>query len=616
MRKDKETEVMKPERAIGLIIGLIVLIGSHGAACAQGPPPAPFEEQPEVLTRGPVHEAFAEPVNMEIRAGMVAPSGPPPNIQEIPPDDRPRGEQFAWVPGYWSWDGDRNTYIWVSACWRAAPPNMYWVPGYWNPVTETRGARRGSGWEVVLEGVVNLRIGGGTARSTEVVGWEWVPGFWMSADVEEIEYLPAPPAPVDLEPLGPPPSADRMWVPGCWYWQEGRYVRRSGYWLQPRADWVWVPSHYEWTPRGYVFCRGHWDYALERRGVLFAPVYFPQSVYGRSGFTYSPSIAIDVGALRLNLFVYPRYSHYYFGDYYDDSYVRVGIYPRFESASRHTYYDPIYAQDRWRNQQTEPRWEEHQRQEYDRRHGDKALRPARTYREQEVQLAKMPEPQRRTQQVAQPLTVAVTSRETPLRFERIEPAARQKIATQASEVRKFREDRNRWEATAEDHPKAVEPPTGVKPPVEPKPHPEASPPDRSPTGPPRVVIPPAGQKEPVTPPPADHKVPGQGETKAPASTGADEHKPEKPAVVDRKPGAGSPREVRVTQPEKVKIPRPPIVGKPADSGKPEFAPPPKPEEERQSEADTTGREKVSDKDKAKGNQLDKDKDKDKGRDRK
>ena len=459
---------MKPERVIGWIVGLVVLIGSHGAAFAQGPPPVPLEEQQtEVLTRGPVHEAFAEPINLEIGAGMVAPIEPPPNIRETPPDQRPRGEQFAWVPGYWAWDGDRDTYIWVSACWRAAPPNTYWVPGYWSPVTGTREVRRGSGWEVVVGGVVNVRIGGGRASPAEVVGWEWVAGFWSPADVEEIEYLPAPPSPADLEPPGPPPSADRTWVPGCWYWQDGRYVRRPGYWLQPRADWIWVPSYYAWTPRGYVFCRGHWDYALERRGILFAPVYFPRSVYERRGFTYSPSIAIDVDVLRGNLFVYPRYSHYYFGDYYDDAYARVGIYPRFESARRRTYYDPIYFQDRWQNQRTEPRWEERQKQEYARRHDDKDLRPARTYREQETRLAKMPEPQRRAQQVPRLLSLVVTSGQNPLKFERIEPDAREQIATQASQIHKFREERNRWEAAAEDRPKAVESPTEVKRPVGP-----------------------------------------------------------------------------------------------------------------------------------------------------
>jgi len=91
----------------------------YGDATAQ-PPPTPAEEQPEVLTRGPVHEAFAEPVNLQVQAGLVAPQQPPAKIEEIPPADKPEGDQFVWVPGYWSWDGDRSGYIWVSACWRAA----------------------------------------------------------------------------------------------------------------------------------------------------------------------------------------------------------------------------------------------------------------------------------------------------------------------------------------------------------------------------------------------------------------------------------------------------------------------------------------------------------------
>ncbi|MCX5638116.1 MAG: YXWGXW repeat-containing protein, partial [Planctomycetota bacterium] len=85
------------------------------------PPPTPAQEQPEVLTRGPVHEAFAEPVNLQVQAGLVAPTQSPPNIEEIPPAEKPAGKQFVWVPGYWSWDGDRNNYIWVNGCWRVAP---------------------------------------------------------------------------------------------------------------------------------------------------------------------------------------------------------------------------------------------------------------------------------------------------------------------------------------------------------------------------------------------------------------------------------------------------------------------------------------------------------------
>jgi DNA-binding NtrC family response regulator len=61
-----------------------------------------------------------------------------------------------------------------------------------------------------------------------------------------------------------------------------------------QADWVWVPSHYVWATRGYVFVPGHWDYSLARRGVLFAPVYFPRPVYELAGFSYALSVVVDI----------------------------------------------------------------------------------------------------------------------------------------------------------------------------------------------------------------------------------------------------------------------------------------------------------------------------------
>jgi hypothetical protein len=92
----------------------IVLAAGQLYGQAEPPPPIPTEEQPEVLTRGPVHEAFAEPVNLQVETGLIVPDEPPASIEEIPPDDRPVGEQFVWVPGYWAWDGERNICIWVS----------------------------------------------------------------------------------------------------------------------------------------------------------------------------------------------------------------------------------------------------------------------------------------------------------------------------------------------------------------------------------------------------------------------------------------------------------------------------------------------------------------------
>lgn len=93
---------------------------------------------------------------------------------------------------------------------------------------------------------------------------------------------------------------------------------------------------------------------------------------------------------------------------------------------------------------------ERERETYNRRRADRNLRPARTYREQESRLARMSEPQRRTSRVAQPLSVAVTDRQTPLRFKRIDTDARQELSRQATAVRTFRDDRNRWESTTKD----------------------------------------------------------------------------------------------------------------------------------------------------------------------
>ena len=547
--------------------GCRLLVGQDGVGSVRGvdyppappagvwntPPATPAQELPEVLSRGPVHEAFAEPVVMQLQAGLVAPDRPPPNIEEIPPAQRPQGQEYVWIPGYWSWDGDRSGYIWVSACWRVAPPRMSWVPGYWAQVSG---------------------------------GWEWVAGFWAPAGVREIEYLPAPPVADDVEPSGPAPSPDTIWVPPCVYWAQGQYTRRAGYWLAAQPNWVWVPSHYVWTPRGYLFAEGHWDYSLERRGVLFAPVYFPTSVYGRSDYAYSPSIVLDLGLLRASLFAYPRYSHYYFGDYYDDAYLSIGIYPWFDSQRLHTWYDPIYEHDRWQNQRSEPRWEERERNDYSRRRADRDLRPARTYLEQEVRLAKLPEPQRRTFQVAQPMAAVVANRATPLKFERITTDAQQKISSQATAVRTFRDQRNRWEAAAES-PKTTPPPGDRR---------EQTPPPRES----KVTAAPPIERQETVQPPKERKVTASPpierqetvqqprERKVAVTPPAERQETVQPPrerkeaatpAAPREPASVPPREAKVRQPERVQIPAPPVVGGSGAPGIFQKGPPSRPADE-------------------------------------
>lgn len=567
----------------------------------ENPPPIPAEEQPEALTQGPVHESFAEPVDTNPEEqGLVTPTAPPANIQETPPGERPEGDHVLWVPGYWAWESERKTHIWVSGCWRVAPPQTSWVPGYW------------------------VRIDG---------GWEWVSGFWARSGAQEIEYVSAPPTIDIVAPA--PPSADVVWVPPCWYWHEGRFILRSGYWLRPQAGWVWVPSHYVRTPRGYVFVNGYWDFVLTRRGVLFAPVAISPAVVVRVGFVYRPSVVIDLDILTVHLFAYPRYRHYCFGNYYDAVYVNVGIYPWFECDRRHGWYDPIFEHRRWSEVKRDARWEDRMRRDYDTRRGDVNLRPARTYRETEARIARAPEPQRANLRIAEPLTTVVAKKSGPVKFERITPEAQQTIGKQANEVNKFREDRGRWEsergskqaippsgrgsvtppgqqrkedANTPDRPDRRDnaaPPgqqrkDGAPPTPDRKPEPVPAPtPDRKPT----EVRP--GDRRPAeaTPVPSERKdnatPPGQQRKEStPPSAKPDEKPatppPAKPDDKDKKPAPTPPaqqppsRDERPGQSERVRVPQSPITDRDSKSDKGDRSPPGRPSDEERQQSPSRG----------------------------
>jgi hypothetical protein len=569
--------------ALAALTGACLSAGLGAAAALAAPPPPPSQEQGDVLNRGPVHEAFAEPVNVQVQAPLVVNKEPPAAIEEDPPAQRPEGDHFVWIPGYWAWDADRSDFLWVSACWRAAPPNRVWVPGYWAAITEERAKSRG-GVSVSVGGVVNVQVGGGRPRTEEVVvGWEWIPGFWAPAGTQEIEYLPAPPAPEEIDPPGAPPQADVVWVPGCWYWRDGRYVHRPGYWLREQADWVWAPSHYIWTPRGYIFCEGHWDYSLDRRGVLFAPVYFPRSVYSRRGFRYSPAVVIDLGALSVSLFTDPRYGHYYFGDYYDDAYVQAGIYPAFECERNHSWYDPIYEHERWRGIRADPKWYEHQQQEFDRRHADKDLRPPRTYNELQAKLPRLSEAQRKNVEFAHPLAAVVSDKNTTMKFGQVSADEKQKIVNQAEDLHKFRQERSRLEGTVNPNLKTGNAPTGTPPSGTPPPSP-------SPRG---TFVTPSPSPSPAgTPPPPPPR--GLFVTPSPSPSPAGTPPPSPPPTITptvRGPAYVPPPDLHVTESEKVKITPPPtILVKPAgpaagDKGTP---PPPPDELKRRDQVDKKG----------------------------
>ncbi len=329
------------------LLGLVVALAPAGFADSKIVPSATDQQDDiAVQTRGPVHEAYAAPMNPNPRPGPVVPKQPPQPIKELPPDDKPQGDNVEWIPGYWGWDSERNDYVWVSGFWRVPPPGRQWVAGHWVEATG---------------------------------GWQWVPGFWASTAQAQLQYIDqAPPESLEDGPSVPAPDDNSFYVPGSWVYRDG-YAWRPGYWSTVRAGYVWVPAEYVATPAGYCYVDGYWDYPLEDRGLLFAPVCFNQPLWLNPDWCYRPRFCLNFAGLLANLFVRPDYCHYYFGDYYGPGYLNRGFTPWFAYGRR--YHDPLYGYYGW-SHRGDPGWYRGLVADYRARvHGD-LPRPPHTLSEQ------------------------------------------------------------------------------------------------------------------------------------------------------------------------------------------------------------------------------------------
>ena len=368
----------------------------------------------EVLTRGPVHEAFAETVTFDPTPGIVVPKTPPNPIEEVAPDQRPEGANVAWIPGYWGWDDERNDFLWVSGIWRTLPPGRQWMPGYW-------------------------------AQSDN--GSQWTSGYWADAQASEIQYLPEPPATVEAGPNVAAPSADDNWLPGSWVWQENRYAWRPGSWVAGQQDWQWVPAYYVWTPRGYVFNDGYWDYPVARRGMLFAPVYFSGDAYNQRGFSYSPSTVINPAVFASHLFLRPSYGHYYFGDYYAPSYANAGFSPWFAFQSGGSGYDPFFAQERWQHRQDRD-WANDTQENFRNLRDHENARPPHSLAAQIALNTNAAASDNKAVTMAAPLNELSKSKNSTFQLQPVNKAEQQQFGKQGQESRKFVEQRQQLEANA------------------------------------------------------------------------------------------------------------------------------------------------------------------------
>ena len=354
-------------------------------ACGQEPPPDPTPvarrgsrprgsptQEPaadpqggQVLTQGPVHEAFAAPVVHDPKAAPIVAKAPPDPIQELPPDQKPSGQNIQWIPGYWAWD----------------------VLAQRLPVGQRRLARAAAGHPV---GPRLLAPG----RRGKPVGPRLVDAGRAAARPGSGPGLGAGPGDVSAAPAGEPgvgpehAAARRRTWPGrraTGSGKQGGYAWRPGFWAAVQPNWIWMPPHYVWTPSGYLFVPGYWDLPVANRGLMFAPVYYPQPVYAQPGFAFTPSISIVGSAVTANLFVQASTNQYLFGNYYAQNYVSVGIVPWFSfsfSVGRPVYYDPLFSYYAVVNVRQNPRWIVQVREAYVLRRDNVAMRPPGTYAEQ------------------------------------------------------------------------------------------------------------------------------------------------------------------------------------------------------------------------------------------
>jgi hypothetical protein len=278
-------------------------------ATSPDPTPPPTPTGIEVQTRGPVHEAFAEPQSSQPVASPIIQKAPPNPIAEQAPDQKPTGQNSIWIPGYWSFDDEKKDYLWVSGIWRVPPPGRVWMPGHWQNVQG---------------------------------GSQWVGGFWSLPNQEQLNYLPTPPSPLDAGPSSPAPEPGLDYAPGCWVHSGTRFLWRPGFWHRHCSGWIWTPATYVWTPAGCVFVEGYWDHPLQLRGLLFAPVTLDGAMISSQSFHYTPAFVLNMNFLAGALFARPSCHRYYFGDYFGSKYSQAGYVPWIDYRANRMTPDPLF----------------------------------------------------------------------------------------------------------------------------------------------------------------------------------------------------------------------------------------------------------------------------------
>ena len=268
----------------------------------------------ELLTRGPLHEAFAQPVVFEPSQAPRAPEAVPAPLHEVLPAFKPQGA-VVWIAGYWAWNDVNDSWTWVTGTWRVPPAGKHWVSGYWTDSNDRR--------DWIAVGVGLLDSGSG----------------------QQVDLRASPAE-------GKAPAARSSIGPGRVLAARVLDFRKRSVCLARRIG----DAHPARSIVGSVsvpldsgrvrFCRQLLGLPVcSRRGWLFDPVGLTNSDSDTSKLSFGPSTLLNVDNVALELFARPKQSAYYFGDYFGASHVRHGIHAWYRYAQ--TAYDPIYTYQSW-----------------------------------------------------------------------------------------------------------------------------------------------------------------------------------------------------------------------------------------------------------------------------
>ena len=233
-----------------------------------------------------MHEAFAEVVQYDPAPGIAVAKQPPKPIEAVAPQQKPEGEGYQWIGGYWGWDEDRSDFLWISGVWRIPPP----------------------------EDAVGARLLGRN-RGPLAVGFRLLGPRLASPRASRSSTCPRHRPPWRPAPAARPPPTTTSGARLLGLAPEPLPVANPL--LGPGPDFLGVdPLALRVDAQRLRLRAGPLGLHLAASRVSFCPVYFHRPIYLHAGYRFVPSVVIYGNVLHQHLFCRPQYGHYYFGDYY------------------------------------------------------------------------------------------------------------------------------------------------------------------------------------------------------------------------------------------------------------------------------------------------------------